>query len=102
MAESANLTIAWEYAIEDVTEEPVRCIAAVRSSSPSASVAEAQPRRYQTTQVSWRNQMDDKAGLRQDAVGSQVVDVREAQEMKETGDEEGYQKFFRAEAADLC
>ncbi|MBZ5574496.1 MAG: hypothetical protein LAO09_21780, partial [Acidobacteriia bacterium] len=28
---------------------------------------------------------DEKAGLRRDAVGSQVIDVLEAQEIKETG-----------------
>ena len=32
---------------------------------------------------------DEKAGLRRDAVGSQVIDVLEAQEIKETGKEEG-------------
>ena len=32
---------------------------------------------------------DEKAGLRRDAVGSQVIDVLLAQEIKETGNEEG-------------
>ena len=32
---------------------------------------------------------DEKAGLRRDAVGFQVIDVLEAQEIKETGNEEG-------------
>jgi hypothetical protein len=32
---------------------------------------------------------DEKAGLRRDAVGSQVIDVLKAQEIKETGNEEG-------------
>ena len=32
---------------------------------------------------------DEKVGLRRDAVGSQVIDVLEAQEIKETGNEEG-------------
>jgi hypothetical protein len=32
---------------------------------------------------------DEKAGLRRDAVRSQVIDVLEAQEIKETGNEEG-------------
>ena len=31
---------------------------------------------------------DEKAGLRRDAVGSQVIDALEAQETKETGNEE--------------
>jgi hypothetical protein len=31
---------------------------------------------------------DEKAGLRRDAVGSQVIEVLEAQEIKETGNEE--------------
>ena len=32
---------------------------------------------------------DKKAGLRRNAVRSQVIDVLEAQEIKETGNEEG-------------
>jgi hypothetical protein len=32
---------------------------------------------------------DEKAGLRRDAVRSQVIDVLEAQEIKETGNEKG-------------
>jgi hypothetical protein len=35
------------------------------------------------------NRWNEKAGLRRDAVGSQVIDVLEAQEIKETGNEEG-------------
>ena len=31
---------------------------------------------------------DEKAGLRGDALGSQVIDALEAQEIKETGNEE--------------
>jgi hypothetical protein len=31
---------------------------------------------------------DEKAGLRRDAIGSQVIDALEAQEIKETGNEE--------------
>ena len=31
---------------------------------------------------------DEKAGLRRDAVRSQIIDVLEAQEIKETGNEE--------------
>jgi hypothetical protein len=31
---------------------------------------------------------DEKAGLRRDAVGAQVIDALEAQEIKETGNEE--------------
>ena len=34
------------------------------------------------------NRWDEKAGLRRDAVRSQVIDVLEAQEIKETGNEE--------------
>jgi hypothetical protein len=36
-----------------------------------------------------RIRWDEKAGLRRDAVGSQVIDALEAQEIKETGNEEG-------------
>jgi len=44
--------------------------------------------------TSWKrsiaeNRWDEEAGLRRDAVGSQVIDVLEAQEIKETGNEEG-------------
>ena len=35
------------------------------------------------------NRWDEKAGLRGDAVRSQVIDGLEAQEIKETGNEEG-------------
>jgi hypothetical protein len=41
------------------------------------------------TPLSVENRWDEKAGLRRDAVGSQVIDVLEAQEIKETGNEEG-------------
>jgi hypothetical protein len=37
-----------------------------------------------TVETRW----DEKAGLRRDAVGSQVIDALEAQEIKETGNEE--------------
>jgi hypothetical protein len=37
---------------------------------------------------SW-TRWDEKAGLRRDAVRSQVIDALEAQEIKETGNEEG-------------
>src|ERR1039458_1251861 len=43
------------------------------------------PRRSSLTVV---NRWDEKAGLRRDAVGSQVIDALEAQEIKETGNEE--------------
>jgi hypothetical protein len=38
-----------------------------------------------TDEIRW----DEKAGLRRDAVRSQVIDALEAQEIKETGNEEG-------------
>jgi hypothetical protein len=37
-----------------------------------------------TVEIRW----DEKAGLRRDAVRSQVIDALEAQEIKETGNEE--------------
>jgi len=40
-------------------------------------------------EVTVETRWDEKAGLRRDAVGSQVIDVLEAQEIKETGNEEG-------------
>ena len=41
-------------------------------------------KRRWTDEIRW----DEKAGLRRDAVRSQVIDVLEAQEIKETGNEE--------------
>jgi hypothetical protein len=35
------------------------------------------------------NRWDEKAGLRRDAIRSQVIDALEAQEIKETGNEKG-------------
>jgi hypothetical protein len=40
--------------------------------------------RRQTVEIRW----DEKAGLRRDAIRSQVIDTLEAQEIKETGNEE--------------
>jgi hypothetical protein len=37
-----------------------------------------------TVEIRW----DEKAGLRRDAIRSQVIDALEAQEIKETGNEE--------------
>jgi len=39
--------------------------------------------------ITGETRWDEKAGLRRDAVRSQVIDVLEAQEIKETGNEEG-------------
>jgi hypothetical protein len=41
-----------------------------------------------TLQISVVNRWDEKAGLRRDAVRPQVIDALEAQEIKETGNEE--------------
>ena len=46
-----------------------------------------------TSEAAWRTAVehtrwDEKAGLRRDAVSSQVIDALEAQEIKETGNEE--------------
>jgi hypothetical protein len=45
--------------------------------------------RCEPVELSVAIRWDEKAGLRQDAVRSQVIDVLEAQEIKETGNEEG-------------
>jgi hypothetical protein len=45
--------------------------------------------RKSTAEIKW----DEKAGLRRDAVGSQVIDVLEAQEIEETGNEERGVRF---------
>ena len=39
-------------------------------------------------QVTIVTRWDENAGLRRDAIGSQVIDALEAQEIKETGNEE--------------
>jgi hypothetical protein len=44
---------------------------------------------HSNSEVTVENRWDEKAGLRRDAVRSQVIDVLEAQEIKETGNEEG-------------
>jgi hypothetical protein len=41
------------------------------------------------SEVTVVNRWDEKTRLRRDAVGSPVIDVLEAQEIKETGSEEG-------------
>ena len=52
-------------------------------------------RTHLTLRLRWRsrlstvaNRWDENAGLRRDAIGSQVIDALEAQEIKETGNEE--------------
>ena len=40
-------------------------------------------RNFSSDEIRW----DEKAGLRRDAIGSQVIDAPEAQEIKETGNE---------------
>ena len=40
--------------------------------------------RREIDEIRW----DEKAGLRRDAIGSQIIDALEAQEIKETGNEE--------------
>jgi hypothetical protein len=43
------------------------------------------PQELTNDEIRW----DEKAGLRRDAVRSQVIDALEAQEIKEKGNEEG-------------
>jgi len=38
------------------------------------------------------NRWDEKAGLRRDAIGSQVIDALEGSEIKETGHEEAWRR----------
>jgi hypothetical protein len=50
------------------------------------------PRLGQPNLIVWMvevNRWDEKAGLRRDAVRSQVIDALKAQEIKETGNEKG-------------
>jgi len=44
--------------------------------------------RYNFEMIVDASRWDEKAGLRRDAVRSQVIDALEAQEIKETGNEE--------------
>ncbi|MGC2185045.1 MAG: hypothetical protein WA637_17340, partial [Terriglobales bacterium] len=56
------------------------CIAELGSSAANAGECQS----WSTVVIRW----DEKAGLRRDAVRSQVIDALEAQEIKETGNEE--------------
>jgi hypothetical protein len=47
-------------------------------------IGEHQQQEEMTDVIRW----DENAGLRGDAIGSQVIDALEAQEIKETGNEE--------------
>jgi hypothetical protein len=44
--------------------------------------------KVQSRKITDETRWDEKAGLRRDAVGSQIIDALEAQEIKETGNEE--------------
>jgi hypothetical protein len=44
--------------------------------------------KFRITDAAVETRWDEKAGVRRDAIGSQVIDVLEAQEIKETGNEE--------------
>jgi hypothetical protein len=52
--------------------------------SGSKTIGTAKGGHQLTVETRW----DEKAGLRRDAVRSQVIDVLKAQEIKETGNEE--------------
>jgi hypothetical protein len=56
---------------------------------PTLFIASNSCRSLSGCQINGDNRWDEKAGLRRDAVGSQVIDALEAQEIKETGNEEG-------------
>jgi hypothetical protein len=45
-------------------------------------------RKYRTGLPTVENRWDEKTGLQRDAIRSQVIDALEAQEIKETGNEE--------------
>jgi hypothetical protein len=66
------MSLMWPIALADAASEPLPII--VRFARELLTVA---------------NRWDEKAGLRRDAVRSQVIDALEAQEIKETGNEEG-------------
>jgi len=66
--------------------EPRNDSCCARFSSPQPSrIRPAFHRRCQLAEPEW----GEKAGLRRDAIRSQVIDAFEAQEIKETGNEEG-------------
>jgi hypothetical protein len=60
---------------------------AINAIAVSLSIIKAIVATPQFTVVA-ENRWDEKAGLRRDAVRSQVIDVLKAQEIKETGNEE--------------
>ena len=62
----------------------VRPPATIRALSPRQLPTDHDPAVPTRVYQRW----DEKAGLRRDAVGSQVIDALEAQEIKETGNEE--------------
>jgi hypothetical protein len=72
--------LAWIQA----TRYESHCMGSVALIFSVASFLLPQDRKGSTDVTRW----DEKAGLRRDAVGSQVIDVLEAQEIKETGNEE--------------
>jgi hypothetical protein len=75
VARSQSVVWCWLHrAISDRRDTAGTCSAATNGSA--ANVVD-------------ENRWDEKAGLRRDAVGSQVIDVLEAQEINETGNEEG-------------
>jgi hypothetical protein len=62
------------------------CVSFSDISSVSCQQSYAEP--HESSTIADEIRWDEKAGLRRDAVGSQVIDVLEAQEIKETGNEE--------------
>jgi hypothetical protein len=59
-----------------------------RGGRRSVVVPYARGRTTSSTGIVDEIRWDEKAGLGRDAVGSQIIDALEAQEIKETGDEE--------------
>jgi hypothetical protein len=63
----------------------------------SLSISDSRPSPASGSTVVDETRWDEKAGLRRDAVRSQVIDVLSAQEIKETGNEEGWHRSGESE-----
>jgi hypothetical protein len=96
---SARLTaVAESGTFTGVVADCVVCPKADRATAIASTVATTvifMPALYRRSRAEFQsqrivdvNRWDEKAGLRRDAIRSQVIDALEAQEIKETGNEE--------------
>jgi hypothetical protein len=74
ISDDAGLLVSWNFVSHKLLWIVLQFTAPIQMDSAALAV---------TVLTRW----DEKAGLRRDAVGSQVIDALEAQEIKETGNE---------------